>query len=250
VASGRDALSAPAWPPRPASWEKFRAWAGERRIALGGGHCIRAWRELAAKLGHPSVICCLGNGPSSEDPILRNQNFDVLFRVNYQWQARGILLNPALIFTADPDLPPADSRAILVFPTRAVANRILLDHCRKGRSPKTGYFVFPEMDSALNARVWPAQPTNGALMIAAAVALAPGRIVIAGIDLYDHPAGKYPGMPEEPNVYEDIHSRDIDVAFIRQALSGFRGETVILSEPLRRALEKSDAAARAQPSHR
>lgn len=182
------------------------------------------------------MICCLGNGPSSEAPAVRDEGFDALFRVNYQWRAREFLTNPKVIFTADPDLPLTDARPILAFPTRADANRILLKHCRYARAPRTGYLVFTEIASALTAGAWPARPTNGALMIATAAALAPDRIIIAGVDLYNHPAGRYPGTTEEANAYDGAHSRGVDIEVIRLSLSGFRGEVVVLGDELRRAL--------------
>lgn len=163
---------------------------------------------------------------------MRNRDFTVHFRVNYQWKTRGLALNPAVIFTADPDLPD-NPDAILAFPTRRDANRILRDHCKNGRAPKAGYFVFPEL---LHTDIWPAWPTNGALMIATAAALQPQKIVIAGIDLYRHPAGKYPDDASEINDYDAIHNRETDIAFIRAALQNFTGELVILSDDLKREL--------------
>ena len=73
-------------------------------------------------------------------------------------------------------------------------------------------------------------------MVAAAVLLRPSRLIIAGIDLYRHPDGKYPGAADEPNRYDDIHHRDVDLAFIRTALDQFGGDATILSEQLRSAL--------------
>jgi hypothetical protein len=188
---------------------------------------------LKAKLGSPAAICCLGNGPSSEDPTIQNQHFAAVFRVNYQWKTRHFAVNPAVIFTADADLPPQNTDAVLVFPGRPDANRILLHHCRKNRPPRAGYAVFPEL---LDTGNWPAWPTNGALMIATAAALKPQKIVIAGIDLYRHPAGKYPGDASEINDYDMIHNRETDIAFIRAALKAFTGELVILSDDLKREL--------------
>jgi hypothetical protein len=69
-------------------------------------------------------------------------------------------------------------------------------------------------------------------MIGAAIQLQPNRLVIAGIDLYLHTAGKYPGISEEQNEYDAIHHRDVDLAFIRAALKDHRGEVQILSEVL------------------
>ena len=73
-------------------------------------------------------------------------------------------------------------------------------------------------------------------MVAAAMRLRPSRLIIAGIDLYRHPDGKYPGATAEENRYDDIHHRDVDLAFIRMALDQFGGEVTILSDQLRSAL--------------
>jgi hypothetical protein len=73
-------------------------------------------------------------------------------------------------------------------------------------------------------------------MVAAAVLLRPSRLIVAGIDLYLHPDGKYPGATGEPNRYDEIHHRDVDLAFIRAALGQFDGDAAILSEQLQRAL--------------
>ncbi len=162
-----------------------------------------------------------------------HQDFTVLFRVNYQWRNHDFAGNPAVIFTADPDLPPENTGAVLVFPGPAEAHRILLRHCLQRRPPRRGYAVFPDL---LDTGTWDFRPTNGALMIAAAAALQPKKIIIAGIDLYRHPAGKYPGDASAPNAYDAMHSRATDVAFIRAALAGFGGELVLLGDQLPQAL--------------
>lgn len=229
----RHALMPLPWPPPESHWKKTlgKAVSDHQGIA-----CIGKWEALGKALKNPKAICCLGNGPTSENADLGQHAFDALFRVNYQWFGRGFLTDPDVIFTADPEAPPAGSRAVLVFPTREDANRILRGHATAGNSTPRRYAVFPELPSPVAAQTWPAQPTNGALMIAAAVALAPRSIVIAGIDLYDHPAGKYPGVDDADNVYDDIHDREVDLAVIRLALGGFPGAVTILSEQLRQAL--------------
>lgn len=221
------------WPPPESVWKKA---LGKAVSDHQGVTCLGKWESVGKALGKPKTICCLGNGPTSEDADLSQESFDTLFRVNYQWFSRGFLTDPAVIFTADPDLPPAGSRAILAFPTREDANQILRGHAAAGDVTPRRYVVFPELPSPVAARSWPARPTNGALMIAAAIALAPRRIVIAGIDLYDHPSGKYPGMPDETNAYDDIHDRTVDLEVIRLALNSFAGEATILSEKLHQAL--------------
>ena len=69
-------------------------------------------------------------------------------------------------------------------------------------------------------------------MVAVAAALQPERITIAGIDLYSHDQGRYPGDKEAIDGYSRNHSRTTDLEFIRSALSSYRGKLEILSEGL------------------
>ena len=82
----------------------------------------------------------------------------------------------------------------------------------------------------------PIVPSNGAIMIAVAAALKPRRIIIAGIDLYEHEAGRYPGDALAVDGYSRDHSRSCDMDFIRTALGQHHGDLVILSDHLRNAL--------------
>jgi hypothetical protein len=183
---------------------------------------------LRDRLGNPATILCLGNGPSSEGPDIP-RDCDRLFRVNWIWRDRGFLTEPDLVFTGDPDAPPPGSRAIVGFATAAEAERIL-----EGYRAPVDWFVVPRLLRDLSA--YRDVPTNGALMIAVAVALGPHRLVISGIDLYRHPQGKYPGAAEDTNHYDAIHSRETDVSFMRDALSRYRGALTILSDALNREL--------------
>jgi hypothetical protein len=191
---------------------------------------------LRDRLGHPASILCLGNGPSSEGPEIP-EDCDRLFRVNWIWGARRFLLAPDVVFTGDPDAPPPDSRAVVGFADPGAARRILAGYA----APVDWFCVSSLLPGGLPAQDG-LKPTNGALMVATAVALAPRRLVIAGIDLYRHAAGKYPGTREDDasdeNDYDPIHSRDLDVSFLRAALARHRGERVILSAALREALSQ------------
>lgn len=196
--------------------------------------CIRSWEQLRGRLGDPQAILCLGNGPSSEADGIEDARFDCLFRVNWTWTARSIHRDPDVVFTAD--LDPPSAAPIICFPTREDANRILASYVRRRVGGRTEHLVFSELSSSANGRTWSHRPTNGALMVAAAVLLRPKRLIIAGIDLYLHPEGKYPGATSEPNRYDDIHHRDVDLAVIRAALDQFDGDATIVSEQLRSAL--------------
>jgi len=215
---------------------KRQASTGTILINLLGGRRIASLPGLKARLGGPRTIICLGNGPSSEDPRLDDYRDAMLFRVNWNWRGRGRLDNPDVVFTADPDLPASGRRPVIVFPTAAAGRPILTRHALAMRPPSAGYTFLDEFDPPLADLSGPTIPTNGALMIAVAVALKPDRIVIAGMDLYRHPEGRYPGDTSAQDGYSREHSAETDLALIRAALDGFAGETVILSENLRAAL--------------
>lgn len=222
------------WPPKNNIWTTLAGALGRTRAHLSGMRRIASWDELRSRLGDPKTILCLGNGPSSEGSAIEGAVFDCLFRVNWIWNERSIHRDPDVVFTADLDAPFA--APIICFPTREDADRILASYVQRRVGARTEHLVFPELASPIGGRVWSHRPTNGALMIAAAVLLRPSRLIIAGIDLYLHPDGKYPGIAAEPNRYDDIHHRDVDLAFIRAALGQFGGEVAILSEQLRAAL--------------
>jgi len=216
-------------PKRPSSSSTFL-------INLFGGHRITSPVDLAERLGKPRTIVCLGNGPSSEDQRLAGFSGATLFRVNWNWRGRNWLTGPDVIFTADPDLPDIGRRPVLVFPTAAVGQPILLRHTGAMRAPSAGYVFLDAFDPPLADLSGPMIPTNGALMIALAAALKPDRIVIAGMDLYQHPDGRYPGDATALDGYSRDHSAEIDLGLIGAALRDFAGETIILSDHLRAAL--------------
>jgi len=74
------------------------------------------------------------------------------------------------------------------------------------------------------------------LMVVTAAALQPERLIIAGMDLFQHPDGRYPGDLRSSNEYSQVHTRDVDLEVIRRGLQEYRGELVILSEALRTSL--------------
>jgi hypothetical protein len=85
-------------------------------------------------------------------------------------------------------------------------------------------------------------PTNGALMLALAVACEPEELVVAGMDLFRHPSGAYPGDPGTENAYAVGHTADLDLAVIVAALRRYRGRLTLLSEALRDVIESTDSA--------
>ena len=205
-------------------------------IDLFGGSRIASIVDLRKRLGSPPTIVCLGNGPSSEHPSLADFRDATLFRVNWNWRGRNWMTTPDAVFTADPNIPSFGRRPILVFPTAATGRAILLRHVIAMRPPTTGYVFLDQFVPRPTDLSGAMIPTNGALMVALAAALKPERIVIAGMDLYQHPEGRYPGQAEAIEGYSREHSAEIDLSLIRTALGSFAGEKIILSDNLRRAL--------------
>jgi len=211
-----------------------------RLVDPTGRRRIPGLGELARRLGRPRAIVCLGNGPSSEDPRLAARAGDTVFRVNWIWRGRGLFARPDMVFTVDPDLPRGRPRPVLAFPTAAVARPILGRHALLAHPPTAGFTLLEDWLPAARPQPGTAYPTNGALMVAVAAALAPDRLTIAGIDLYRHPAGRYPGDAEAADGYGRQHSLDSDLAVIRAALAGYRGEVTILGEALAASLAAGD----------
>lgn len=211
-------------------------------IRVMAGPAIGGLGDLNQRLFVPQTILCLGNGPSSEDPRLKDIAYDALFRVNWIWRERRLFTSPHMVFTADFDLPSGSPQPIIGFPSHAAGLPILRHYCLRLHPPRRGYAF---LDRLLPIAVTPARgatPTNGALMIAAAVALNPKRIIIAGIDLYEHGAGRYPGDLEAVDGYSREHDRARDLALIQSALASHGGETIIIGECLREALGHSPSA--------
>ncbi len=230
---------------RPSPLARFAlASIGRRAAARFARRQIHDWDELAQCLGRPQRILCLGNGPSSEDHGLQAHAGDTLFRVNWRWRARGLLVSPQLVFVGDPRTPSRLAAPIYGFRSREEANYVLWRQRFRLRAQPFRFFVFDEMPGA-DSRAWPARPTNGAIMVATAAALRPEHLVIAGIDLYSHPAGRYPGGSDAHDGYNRVHDRDVEIEMIRQALAGFAGELVLLSPILAAALGTGDGTSRA-----
>ncbi|MGI9494379.1 MAG: hypothetical protein ACR2QF_18470 [Geminicoccaceae bacterium] len=191
--------------------------------------------RIRDRLGNPETILCLGNGPSSEDPRLDDVAFDALFRVNHSWKQRSVLTDPDVVFTGGSSTMRALNPPI--FGLQDKTGELLLlsvkgpwafRHC-------LSYFSMERLGSYLDDFDWGQyRPTNGAAMIAMAVALNPKRLIIAGVDLFRHPEGSYPGDKKTPNAYTPAHSSDKELAFMFHHLDRFTGEIVIFGEILDR----------------
>jgi hypothetical protein len=81
-------------------------------------------------------------------------------------------------------------------------------------------------------------------MLATAIALQPDKLIVAGIDLFQHPDGSYPGNATSANAYSPGHSRDSELDFILQLFSEFSGEITIVGDILRTAWDNHRADAR------
>ena len=188
--------------------------------------------ELRAALGKPDTILCLGNGPSSEHPALAAHAYDALFRVNHRWLERGLYCDAGLVFTGQKRTLFTVKNSMFAFQTRRaeaqlVTHQVFNPLCSRMR------FVTLQNLNVLPGLDWDGiRPTNGATMLATAVALKPRRIVIAGIDLFADPAGSYPGDAATPNAYVPVHERSLERDFILEVLEKFDGELVIIGQAL------------------
>jgi hypothetical protein len=144
------------------------------------------------------------------------------------------------VFVGDPATISKVDGAVFGIWNRSLEQGMLLRHFITRGAGKMPYFTMERISPLIGGRSWPARPTNGALMIAAAAAMNPAHLVIAGIDLYQHPAGRYPGDLFGSNAYSRVHTRSTDLAIIRLALAEYSGEVTIFGDSLREALTHAD----------
>jgi hypothetical protein len=191
--------------------------------------------QVRRALGDPETILCLGNGPSSEDPRLEEVAYDALFRVNHSWMHRPVLTEPDVVFTGGYSTMRVLKKPI--FGLQHQTGEMVLLATRGPFSPlhPLRYFSMARLGSHLEDFDWgDHRPTNGSAMIAMAVALRPKRLIIAGVDLFRHPDGSYPGDTTTPNAYTPAHSSDKELAFMFHHLDRLQGEVVIFGEILDR----------------
>ena len=224
---------------RSARWRDIIKWRVRR---------YRDERELRERLKFPKVILCLGNGPSSEDPMLENVKYDALFRVNHSWIKRNVLADPDVVFTGGRPTMRAVRSSIFGLPTPDSEERLMLVRAYHPLAGHTEFFNVADVTANLGQFNWGhLRPTNGANMLAAAIALKPEKLVVAGIDLFQHPDGSYPGDASTPNAYSPGHSRETELNYILQLFSEFRGEIVIVGEILRAAWERHAVSEAGKP---
>jgi hypothetical protein len=194
--------------------------------------------ELFEEIGRPKSILCLGNGPSSEDPAVAAAACDALFRVNHSWAERGLLTSPDVVFTGGtPTMARLDGVIFGVQSAGAEKRLVGARFLRPGRG-RTRFFRVGSVAPGLAAFDWGAvRPTNGAAMLAVAVAFKPQRLVVAGIDLFRHPAGAYPGDDATPNAFAPAHDPDAELNFLLDLFEQFQGELVVVGDVLRAAID-------------
>jgi hypothetical protein len=197
---------------------------------------IDDWERLRARLGHPRSVLCLGNGPSSEDPRLAALAHDCLIRVNWRWRDRGFLTEPDIVFVGDAATIYKVPSCIFGLWSATIEHSMLLRHLATRGVSAMEYITLERLSPLAAPGRWPARPSNGALAIVTGAALATERLIIAGMDLFRHPDGRYPGLPDARNEYAPTHHVDTELAIIDSALSDFRGDVVIVSDILREQL--------------
>lgn len=211
-------------------WGAIAPWFAKRRVD--------DWEGLCERLQRPQSILCLGNGPSCEDPRLAEVDHDCLMRVNWRWREHGFLAWPDMIFVGDFATVQKMSNCLFGIWNEFLEQRMLLRRLTHRGPRRIEYVTMTRLPGVMQARRWTARPSNGALMIVAAAALQPESITIGGMDLFMHPAGRYPNEIRTRNEYSRVHTRENELAMIDLALRDFRGEIIILSDILRDSLEE------------
>jgi hypothetical protein len=227
----RQAWRVPTWRDRAGRsrlWKSSAPYFSKRRID--------GWDTLGLRLGNPQSVLCLGNGPSSEDPGLAALDHDCLMRVNWRWKLRGYLTDPDVVFVGDAATLHRLSPRVFGLWNISLEYGMLLRYLVTHGPRRMEYFTMERISPLIRDRFWPARPSNGPLMVAAAAALRPKRLTIAGIDLFRNPEGRYPGDARSLNEYSRVHTRDVDLAIIEFALRDYPGELVIFGDTLRQAL--------------
>jgi hypothetical protein len=196
---------------------------------------LEAFRDA---LGDPQTIMCLGNGPSSETPALADMAHDCLFRVNHRWHVRGFLSKPDVVFAGQKRTLFTLKGPIFAFQTRTTEGHLVTHQIFNPFCGRMRYVTLERLGIVTPRDEGGVRPSNGATMLAAAVALQPAKLIVAGIDLFQHPEGSYPGDRETPNAYVPAHDRDHEIRLILDVLGSYRGELVIVGEVLAQQLRE------------
>ncbi len=199
--------------------------------------------EIATALDYPDTIMCLGNGPSSEDKRLSALTYDRLFRVNHSWRQRGLFQRPDVVFTGSRRSMRTVGDVIFGLQSENAERRLVAARFFAPSLKPTRFFNVSTISPRLIQFDWGIlRPTNGASMLAAAVTLQPKKLIVAGIDLFQHPDGTYPGDKSTPNEFSPAHSLAGELGFIRELFDTYQGELVIISDILRDRLSQHGIA--------
>ncbi len=171
---------------------------------------------LRAALGLPETILCLGSGPSSNSPAaLRAAGAaDAVFRVKHRWLKEGLIHRADVSFSGTAETAKRLPRAIILAQDEKTAGRMVLEWAWRGGFRRLKFGVVADLAPGFVGTFSDgARLTNGAAMLATAIALRPKRLIVAGIDLYSHPEGAYPGAAEIWNDYAPAHDAARERAF-------------------------------------
>lgn len=169
--------------------------------------------DLEASLGQPKTILCLGSGPSSNDEaaVAAAGAADVIFRVKHRWMREGRIRRADAAFTGTVETARHVPGTIILSQDAITAYRVAGAALLRGN--RIRYGIVEALAPGFKAQDGSgARMTNGAAMLALAVAMQPERLIIAGIDLYSHPSGAYPGAPETANAHAPAHDRALEQA--------------------------------------
>lgn len=204
------------------------------RVGLGGNITrIDDIETLQRRLGKPETIMCLGNGPSSEDTRLNEMRPDALFRANHVWMKRNRFNRPDMVFTGMQASMKKIRNAVICVLGDTTEKVLLMVRARNYLFGKLEYCVAGGSSKLVELnRHESFRPTSGAVMLCVAVALKPQKLIVAGMDMFRHPDGAYPGDQTTSNAYTATHDHDHELAFILTQLNRFQGELVIVSEVL------------------
>jgi hypothetical protein len=195
---------------------------------------IASLDALRPALNNPKTILCLGSGPSSNEDaaVAAVEAADVIFRVKHRWLKEGRIHHADVVFIGTVESARQVPNAILLSPDTTTAYRVAWSALLRGR--RIRYGIVEALTPSFHTRDKSgARMTNGAAMLALAIAMKFERLIIAGIDLYSHPFGAYPGTPETANAYAPAHDREFErthtLAMLQQqtAQSGPQSLTVI-----------------------
>lgn len=223
------------WADKKLSKKNLKSWLAGGRVGqalISRNHqLVENLPDLDNELGSFQSILCLGNGPSSEDPQLQTITYDRLFRVNHRWAKRGLLAEPDIIFTGNKSS------------IKAMGPKMLYGLQNIEAETRLAFDLFPSMHryafvTAERLGLYDFEtfstyrPTNGAVMVATAIALKPRQLIIAGMDMFEHPSGSYPGDKDTPNAYTLNHDRETELQYLLQLFDSYDGELLILSSVL------------------